>query len=310
MHQPIDGIIPVMLTPFTEQGALDLDGLDRLVDWYLAQGADALFAVCQSSEMQFLSLDERVALARRTRERAAGRVPVVASGHVSDDRQAQLDELLALAETGIDGLVLVTNRLDPQRRGGRTWRSNLDWLLERLPAELPLGLYECPAPYRRLLGDDELAYCAHSGRFVVLKDVSCDLDTVQRRVGLVRGTPLAIVNANAAIAHDAMRAGAHGFSGVFTNFHTDLYKWLLVQGPRHPGLAAELATFLSLAAMAEALGYPKNAKIHHQRLGTFASAFSRVVRHDVLDQHWALTVILDQIREGAERFRRRIGDAR
>ena len=35
MHQPIDGIIPVMLTPLTEQGALDLEGLDRLVDWYL-----------------------------------------------------------------------------------------------------------------------------------------------------------------------------------------------------------------------------------------------------------------------------------
>ena len=79
MHQPIDGIIPVMLTPLTEQGALDLEGLDRLVDWYLDHGADALFAVCQSSEMQLLSLDERVTLARRTLARAAGRVPVILS---------------------------------------------------------------------------------------------------------------------------------------------------------------------------------------------------------------------------------------
>ena len=205
MHQPIDGIIPVMLTPLTEQGALDLEGLDRLVDWYLDHGADALFAVCQSSEMQLLSLDERVTLARRTLARAAGRVPVIASGHVSDDRQAQLDELLAVAETGVDGVVLVTNRLDPQRLGAATWRDNLDWLLERLPAELPLGLYECPAPYRRLLSDEELSYCAQSGRFVVLKDVSCDLATVQRRVELVRGTPLAIVNANA-VSYTHLRA--------------------------------------------------------------------------------------------------------
>ena len=291
MHQPIDGIIPVMLTPLTEQGALDLEGLDRLVDWYLDHGADALFAVCQSSEMQLLSLDERVTLARRTLARAAGRVPVIASGHVSDDRQAQLDELLAVAETGVDGVVLVTNRLDPQRLGAATWRDNLDWLLERLPAELPLGLYECPAPYRRLLSDEELSYCAQSGRFVVLKDVSCDLATVQRRVELVRGTPLAIVNANAAIAHEAMLAGARGFSGVFTNFHPDLYKWLLVQGPDHPELARELANFLSLSAVTETLGYPKNAKVHQQRLGTFESTFSRVVRDDVLEKFWALGVI-------------------
>ncbi|KAF1023479.1 MAG: 4-hydroxy-tetrahydrodipicolinate synthase [Paracidovorax wautersii] len=256
--------------------------------------------------MQLLSLDERVTLARRTRERAAGRVPVIASGHVSDDRQAQLDELLAVAETGVDALVLVTNRLNPAQQGPATWRANLDWLLERLPTELPLGLYECPAPYRRLLSDEELSYCANSGRFVVLKDVSCDLPTVQRRVALVRGTPLAIVNANAAIAHGAMQAGVRGFSGVFTNFHTDLYQWLLSHGPRHPALADELAVFLALAAMAEPMGYPKLAKRYHQRLGTFGSTTSRAVAFDIHEKFWALEALLDKIAAGTAHYRQRI----
>ena len=144
---------------------------------------------------------------------------------------------------------------------------------------------------------------------MVLKDVSCDLETVRRRVKLVEGTPLSIVNANAAIAHDAMKCGARGFSGVFTNFHTDLYKWLLEAGPRHPQLADELAIFLSLAANAEGLGYPKNAKIHHQRLGTFDSPFSRVRPEDVLEKHWALSVILDQISQGAQSWRQKIRNA-
>ncbi|SFB61654.1 4-hydroxy-tetrahydrodipicolinate synthase [Rhizobium sp. NFR07] len=72
---------------------------------------------------------------------------------------------------------------------------------------MPLGLYECPAPYRRLLTDDELMFCANSGRFVILKDVSCDLETVTRRVELTKGTPLAIGNANAAIAFVVSGAG-------------------------------------------------------------------------------------------------------
>jgi 4-hydroxy-tetrahydrodipicolinate synthase len=38
---------------------------------------------------------------------------------------------------------------------------------------------------------------ARTGRFIVLKDVSCDLDVVTRRVHISRDTPLAIVNANA-----------------------------------------------------------------------------------------------------------------
>jgi len=56
----IEGIVPVMLTPFTGDNQIDYAGLARLIDWYLDKGVDALFAVCQSSEMQFLTLDERV----------------------------------------------------------------------------------------------------------------------------------------------------------------------------------------------------------------------------------------------------------
>lgn len=109
--------------------------------------------------------------------------------------------------SGIDALVLVTNHLDPQKTGSDTFFNTLNSLLDALPESLPLGLYECPAPYRRLLSDEELTYCANTSRFVVLKDVSCDLDTVTRRVKLVQDTPLNIINANAAIAVPPMNAG-------------------------------------------------------------------------------------------------------
>ncbi len=171
---------------------------------------------------------------------------------------------------------------------------------------MPLGLYECPAPYRRLLSDDEFAWCANSGRFVVLKDVSCDLPTVERRVRLAQGTPLKVINANAAIAWPAMLAGAEGFSGVFTNFHPELYSWLWREGKNQRALADELAIFLSLGAVTETLGYPKNAKIYHQRLGTFDSIACRVNKDDVLSKFWGLTVILDQISAGTELWQQRI----
>jgi 4-hydroxy-tetrahydrodipicolinate synthase len=224
MAQKIEGIIPVMLTPFTQRGDIDYPGLARLIEWYLANGADALFAVAQSSEMQYLTLEERATLGRFVVEAVAGRVPVVVSGHVSDDPFRQLEELTAAARTGAAGVVLVTNHLDLKAAGTATFRGNLEWLLERLPSDIPLGLYECPAPYRRLLSDEELTICIASERFMLLKDVSCDLSTVRRRVALAAGSSFAIVNANAAIAYDAMRAGARGFTGVFTNFHPDLYQ--------------------------------------------------------------------------------------
>jgi 4-hydroxy-tetrahydrodipicolinate synthase len=291
----IDGIVPVMLTPFTKENQIDYAGLERLIDWYIGHGADALFAVCQSSEMQFLSLPERIELSQRVVDYTAKRVPVISSGHVSDDMVSQIAELGAIAATGVDALVLVTNRIDPNHEGSATFIRNLNQLIGALPENLPLGLYECPAPYRRLLSDEELSYCADTGRFVVLKDVSCDLATVTRRVQLVKNTPLAIINANAAIAYEAMQAGSKGFSGVFTNFHPDLYHWLYHHASDDREYAQQLSWFLSLSAVAETLGYPKNAKVFHQRLGTFDSTHSRTVTDDVLEKYWGLDVILSQI---------------
>lgn len=306
MSRPIEGIIPVMLTPFDEDNRIDYGGLERLIEWYLAQGADALFAVAQSSEMQFLSLEERAALGRFVVQRVAGRVPVVVSGHVSDDPHGQVQELTAAADTGADAVVLVSNHLDPHAKGTETFLGNLKWLLEKLPKNVPLGLYECPAPYRRLLSDAEFTACLDTGRFALLKDVSCHLPTVQRRVKMAEGSSLAVVNANAAIAYDAMKSGSRGFTGVFTNFHPDLYKWLRVSGAQYPELAEEVNNFLVIAAVSESLGYPALAKLYHQRLGTFKSIRCRSVTYDIREKFWALDEVLDKIMAGTQAMRQKI----
>lgn len=306
MTSSITGIIPVMLTPFTVDNQIDWSGYERLIDWYINNGAEALFAVCMSSEMHYLSLEERIQLARFAVHAVKKRVPVIASGHVSKKLAEQRTELAAIADTGVDGVVLVTNRLVPPEGNSKILRDHIDALLNALPAELPLGLYECPAPYRRLLTDKEIEYCAQTGRFTFIKDVSCDLQTVKRRLALTKDTPLAIINANAAIAWPALQAGAAGFCGVMTNLQPDLYRWLQDNGAQYPDFAEELATFLVLAAMSETMGYPKLAKIHHQRLGTFTHAGSRAVTCDMHEEYWAFDEILTRVEQGAMHFRDRI----
>jgi 4-hydroxy-tetrahydrodipicolinate synthase len=308
MKKIIHGIIPVMLTPFDQRGDIDWNGLENLVEWYIAHGAQALFAVCQSSEMQFLSLAERRELATFTVKQVAGRIPVLASGHIADNPSEQAREMAVIADTGIDCLVLVSNRLDPENAGGDHLRGAVDRLKAALPSGLPLGMYECPAPCRRLLTDAEILYLCDDPRFVFLKDVSCDLDVVRRRTRLANDSMLAVNNANAAIAHPALQSGADGFCGVFTNFHPDLYRWLQDEGPSHPELADELGIFLALAALSEPMGYPKLAKIYHQRLGTFKSTCSRTIDEDIRETFWALYAVIDKISEGTDIWRQRISD--
>ncbi len=306
MHHDFSGIFPVVVTPFDPANRIDWDGYARLLDWYIGHRANGLFAVCQSSEMQLLSLEERRDLARFTVDHVKGRLPVVASGHISEHPDDQKAELQAIAGTGVDAVVFVTNRFGAPDAPQGTLLTRMQDIMAALPPDLPLGLYECPAPYRRLLTDEELKWCAESGRFYFLKDVACDLEVVKRRIALTQNTPLVINNANAAIAWPVMQAGGKGFSGVMNNFHPDLYRWLQDHGASQPEMARELDTFLVLSALSEAFGYPKLAKRFHKRIGTFSCEHSRAVPYDLPEKHWAIDAVLDHIAEGANDFRNRI----
>ena len=135
INRNIQGIVPVMITPFHQDGDIDWGGLESLIEWYIAHGAQALFAVCQSSEMQHLTLEERRDLSAFTAKQVAGRVPVLASGHVADAQSEQAYELATIADTGIDCLVMVSNRLDPEKAGGDQLRDAIDGLKAWLPLD-------------------------------------------------------------------------------------------------------------------------------------------------------------------------------
>jgi 4-hydroxy-tetrahydrodipicolinate synthase len=302
----IEGIIPVMITPFTEDDKIDYDGVENLIEWYIRNGADGLFSVCQSSEMLFLSAEERRSLGRFVVEKSRGRLPVVVSGHINDDPYSQMEDIKGGIDSGADGLVLVTNHLDPKNKGSDVFLGNLKWLLSQIPKDIRLGLYECPVPYRRLLSQEELRFCIETGRFSFFKDVSCDLGIIKQRLAGIGNSNFALINANAAIAWKAIQAGSKGFTGVHTNIHPELYKWLYQYGRKYPETAAEVSVFLAMASLSESYGYPVLAKIFHQRLGTFKTIHSRVMNYDVREKVWAIDDILDKLSEGSQIMKEKI----
>ena len=265
---------PVMLTPFTREGEVDYASLEKLIAWYEANGVDGLFAVCQSSEIHYLSLKERVTIARFVKEHA--RVPVIASGHVSDGFDDQLEELRAIAATGVDALIMITNRLVLP---GRQEESIIP-RVERIMAEIPdikLGFYECPQPFKRLITLQELEWCARSERFAFMKDTCCDIDTIRQRLDILKGTGFELYNANTTTLLDSLRAGAAGFSGVMLNFHPDLYRYL-ADHMDDADTAEKLQAFLTLFSEIERQYYPVNAKYHLAEIeGVLSSAYARKV---------------------------------
>ncbi|HBR4785337.1 TPA: dihydrodipicolinate synthase family protein [Klebsiella pneumoniae] len=274
-EQKYTGIWPVMLTPFNDQREMDWHSLEKLVEWYLAAGVHGLFAACQSSEMFFLSDSESRQLVKFIVEKVDGRVPVVASGHTANAMSQQIEQLSAMSETGIDGLILISNRLALAGEEDRQVLSSLQQLTAALPKDLDLGIYECPYPYKRLLSDEVVAWCASSGRYTFIKDTCCSLPVIEKRLKLSQGSRLHLANANSQTLLASLQAGCQAYSGVMANFHPALYVWLFENWRTEPEKAGQLADYLSTAALAENLDYPACAKFYQQQIGNFSSIACR-----------------------------------
>ncbi len=304
MKKNYSGCWPTMITPFTEAGKIDYKAVDNLVKWYIKRGCDGIFSVCQSSEMFYLSESEKLDLATATKEAAEGKVKVIASGHTADDHNKQIEELGKMAETGVDAVVLVSNRLAKESEGEDVFRANANDIFTQLP-DVTFGLYECPYPYLRLLTTDFLADCAKSGKLVFLKDVSCSTSILKERIEAIKGTSLSLFNANTSTLLDSFEMGADGYNGVMANFHIDLYKWLYLNFKKEPETARELMDFLTLAGVIEARCYPVSAKYHQNKFDVNMSLFTKAKDVNLLNENGIHE--LDALHSMEIRWRKRLG---
>jgi 4-hydroxy-tetrahydrodipicolinate synthase len=91
MSGALRGVFPIVVTPFADDGSVDYDSFDRLLDHLLGQGAHGLGLFGNASEGYALYGDERARMLDRAVKRVGGRVPLVASsGHTGTDAAVAL----------------------------------------------------------------------------------------------------------------------------------------------------------------------------------------------------------------------------
>ena len=260
-----------MITPFKSDGSIDFETCGQLVEWYIQSGLAGIFAVCQSSEMFFLKREERLELADFVIKKAAGRISVAVSGHVSETAQMQAEELCQMAALEPDAVVLVSNRLITD--GEENFISNCQALIEELPKNVPLGMYECPFPKKRLLTQEDIIFLNKTGRFSFVKDTCCDIEKMRARAKLI-SDDFMFFNANSATLLESMKAGFSGYCGVMANFHPHLYAWLCSH--TEDKRAYLISRMLGVMSVIEARDYPVCAKRYlNNQLGFPISELSR-----------------------------------
>jgi 4-hydroxy-tetrahydrodipicolinate synthase len=205
------GSIPALVTPMLADGAIDLSAWDRLLDFHLEEGSDALVVGGTTGESPTLDRAELEELIRRARRRTAGRVPVIAgSGTNGTAKAIALSRLCESA--GADALLLVTPYYNRPTQLGM--RRHFEAIADSVG--IPVILYNVPGRTAcDLLPATVLELAAHP-RIVGIKEATGDLARIRE---IVAGAPTGfdVLSGDDPTAGQAMQHGACGVISVTAN---------------------------------------------------------------------------------------------
>jgi len=269
--------IPVMLTPFKENGEIDLDGLAGLTELYIKSGAKGLFANCQSSEMFHLSAEERLLIVKHTIKFAGGKVPVVAVGNFGTTIAEQADFIRKIYDTGVKAVIVVTSLIAQEHESDEVFDERIFELFD-LTGKIPLGFYECPEPYKRVLSAEQLEKFVATGRIIYHKDTCLNIEMIKDKLKATNGVDsFGLYDAYAVNAVASLEAGAAGLSCIQGNFFPELIVWLC----RHfdninaRENVCKVQQFLTHHMDVIHQAYPISAKYYLQKRGINISTFTR-----------------------------------
>ena len=205
------GSLVAIVTPMSDDGALDLDALRRLIDWHIAEGTDGICIVGTTGESPTVSFDEHCLLIRTTVEQVAGRVPVIAgTGANSTAEAVELTEC-AKAAGAEAGLSVVPYYNRPTQEG---IYQHYKKIAESV--DLPLILYNVPGRTVADMSNDTTLRLAEVPGIVGIKDAT---GSMERAADLLRRAPknFSLYTGDDASAMPFLLLGGHGVISVTAN---------------------------------------------------------------------------------------------
>ncbi|MGK5671274.1 dihydrodipicolinate synthase family protein [Micromonospora sp. URMC 106] len=203
------GVVPPTVTPLTEEGEVDVNSLERLVERLLAAGVDGIFALGSSGETVFLTDRQRDQALETIVKTVGGAVPVIA-GCIEPTTRRVRDRAGASARLGADALVVTAPfyAIVGPHEVERHFRS------VAASAELPVLAYDIPVCVHTKLTTDLLTRLAVDGVLAGVKDSSGD-DVAFRQLVLAiaehaPGAGFGLLTGHEVVVDAMMLAGASG----------------------------------------------------------------------------------------------------
>jgi len=207
----ITGSIVALVTPMHEDGAVDWQALEKLIDYHVASGTAGLGVVGTTGESATLTVPEHIEVIQFAVEYCAGRLPVVA-GTGSNSTHEAIDLTRAAADAGADYSLLVTPYYNRPTQEG-LYRH---FCAVAEAVDLPIILYNVPGRTGVDLGNETVLRLSSVPNIVALKDATGDVPRGAELIASLSGD-FAVYSGDDATALGLMRQGGRGNVSVTAN---------------------------------------------------------------------------------------------
>jgi len=207
----ITGSLVAIVTPMREDGALDLAGFRKLIDWHVAEGTDGIVVVGTTGESPTVNFDEHKELIRIAVQHSAGRIPVIAG--TGGNSTVEAIELTASAkQNGATACLSVVPYYNKPTQEGqyRHFRKIAE------SVDLPMILYNVPGRTVADLHNDTVLRLSQVQGIIGIKDATAN---IERGTDLIRRLPrsFAIYSGEDSTAAALILLGGHGVISVTAN---------------------------------------------------------------------------------------------
>ena len=178
MMQPLQGSLVALVTPMLENGSLDFNALEALIEWHIESGTNGIVSVGTTGESATVSVPEHLKIINKTINFVDGRVPVIA-GTGGNSTQEAIELTQTAAELGADYALLVTPYYNKPNQEGLFHH----FIKIADSAEIPQILYNVPSRTACDLMPETVMRLANHQNIVGIKEA---LDSSERFSELIK----------------------------------------------------------------------------------------------------------------------------
>ena len=200
-----------LVTPMNSDGSVNYDELEKLIEFQIENGTDAIISCGTTGESATLSSQERNNLIEFTVKKVDGRIPVIAGTGCNNTKQA-LGNSLSAEKLGVDGLLIVTPYYNKTSQSGLI--KHYEYIADRV--KTPIILYNVPSRTGVSIKPQTYLKLSKHENIVAVKEASGDISSLAETISLCKDN-LAVYSGNDDQTVPILSLGGIGVISVFSN---------------------------------------------------------------------------------------------